>query len=362
MHNIRKESAIPLQHARPIVASVTAVTHGCQQPSRRLAMQKKSLHILTMTCAAMLLTAGNGLAGEYPHKPIRMLVGFPAGGSTDVLSRQVAQALTLPMKQQIIVDNRPGATGIMAAELTAKAEGDGYTLMMATVATHAINPALFSKVPFDPIRDFMPVSLVAQYPLLLAVNPSLQAKSVKELIDLAQAKPGSIRYSSSGNGSPGHLAAEIFRIASKTDLQHVPYKGGSPALAAVISNECHINFGTLPGMMPHAKANRLRAVAITTRGRSPALPEVPTVAESGLAGFDVSSWAGIVAPAGTPKPILTRLHREIVGVLKEPSLNAKLAAEGAPPVGNSPDEFSRFMRDELVKWASAVKQSGARID
>ena len=313
-----------------------------------------------LTCT--LLPFAGALAAEFPSKPVRMLVGFPAGGSTDVLSRQVALALAPVMKQQIIVDNRPGATGIMAADLTAKANPDGHTIMMATVATHAINPALFSKVPFDPLKDFAAVSLVAQYPLLLAVSPGLPVKSVNELIELAKTKPGSLRYSSSGNGSPGHLSAEMFRIASKTDLQHIPYKGGSPALTAVIAGECQINFGTLPGMMPHAKANRLRAIAVTTKSRSPALPEVPTVAESGLAGYDVSSWAGVVVPAGTPKSVIAALHKDITGVLKEPALNAKLSAEGAPPVGSTPDEFSRFMRGELVKWAAAVQQSGARID
>lgn len=301
-------------------------------------------------------------AAEYPDKPIRMLVGFPPGGSTDTLARQLTQALSPAMKQQIIIDNRPGATGIMAAELTARANPDGYTIMMATVATHAINPALFSKVPFDAVKDFAAVSLVAQYPLMLAVNPGLPVKSVNDLIGLAKSKPGSLRYSSSGNGSPGHLSAEMFRIASKTDIQHVPYKGGSPALTAVIAGECQINFGTLPGMMPHAKANRLRALAVTTKTRSPALPDVPTVAESGLAGYDVSSWAGVVAPAGTSKPVIAALHRNITGVLKEPALNARLSAEGAPPVGSTPEEFSRFMQGELVKWAAAVKQSGARVD
>jgi tripartite-type tricarboxylate transporter receptor subunit TctC len=317
------------------------------------------LLLTTLACSMLPLAAS---AADYPNKPIRMLVGFPPGGSTDTLARQVVQALAPAMKQQIIVDNRPGATGIMAAETTAKANPDGYTIMMATVATHAINPALFKKLPFDATKDFSAVTLVAKYPLMLAVNPGLPAKSVRELVELAKAKPGTLRYSSSGNGSPGHLSAEMFRIASKTEMLHVPYKGGSPALTAVIAGECQINFGTLPGMMPHAKANRLRALAVTTNTRSPALPDLPTVAESGLPGFDVSSWAGVVVPAGTPKPIIAELHRQIVGVLKEPGLNARLSAEGAPPVGNSPEEFGKFMREELVKWASAVKQSGARVD
>lgn len=326
-------------------------------------MMKPCKPALMILCAlAQLAGAQLASAAEFPTKPIRLLVGFSAGGSTDVLSRQVAQALAQSMKQQIIVDNRPGATGIMATELTAKATADGHTIMMATVATHAINPALFDKVPFDPIKDFAAVSLVAQYPLLLAVNPGFSAKTVQELIKTAQAKPGSLRYSSSGNGSPGHLSAEMFRQASKIEILHVPYKGGSPALVAVITGECQLNFGTLPGIMPHAKANRLRALAVTTRVRSPALPDVPTIAESGLAGFDVSSWAGVVAPAATPKPVIAKLHREIVGVLKEPTLNARLSGEGAPPVGSNPEEFSKFMREELVKWTAAVKQSGARVD
>lgn len=326
-------------------------------------MMKSCKTSLMILCALAPFAAAQGVrAADFPSKPVRMLVGFPAGGSTDVLSRQVALALAPVLKQQIIVDNRPGATGIMAADLTAKANPDGHTIMMATVATHAINPALFSKIPFDPLKDFAAVSLVAQYPLLLAVNPALPVKSVNELIELAKTKPGSLRYSSSGNGSPGHLSAEMFRSASKTDLQHVPYKGGSPALTAVLAGECQLNFGTLPGMMPHAKANRLRAIAVTTKSRSPALPDVPTVAESGVTGFDVSSWAGIVVPAGTPKPVIAALHKDITGVLKEPALNARLSAEGAPPIGSTPDEFSRFMQVELVKWAAAVKQSGARMD
>ncbi len=325
-------------------------------------MRKDCTITLFISGLTTLAAIGPAAAQTYPVKPIRMLVGFPAGGSTDILSRQLAQGLGLAVQQQVIVDNRSGATGNVASEITARANADGYTLMMATVATHAINPAIFSKVPFDPIKDFAAVSLIAQYPLLLAIHPNVAAKSVRELIDLAHAKPGLIRYSSSGNGSPGHLAAELLRAASKTDLLHVPYKGGSPAVAAVIAGECQINFGTLPGMMPHTKANRLRALAVTTAARSPALSDVPTVAESGLPGYDVSSWAGVVAPNGTPKEIVARLQREISDVLKQPAMNARLAAEGAPPIGSTPDEFARFMRSELVKWAAAVKQAGARID
>lgn len=312
---------------------------------------------------ALALAATTPLsASEYPTKSIRLMVGFPAGGSTDVLSRQVAQQLAEPLRQQIVVDNRAGATGNIASEITARANPDGYTLMMATVATHAINPSLYRKVSFDAIKDFSPVSLIASYPLLLAVNPALPAKSVRDLIDMAKAKPGDLRYSSSGSGSPGHLSAEIFKLAAGANLQHVPYKGGSPAIVAVLSGECQLNFGTLPGMMPHVKSGRLRALGVTTAKRSPALPDVPTIAESGLKGYDVSSWAGVVAPAGTPRSVINKLQREIAAVLKQPALSERLTAEGAPPIGNTPDEFAAFMKIELAKWGKAVKQAGVQLD
>lgn len=325
---------------------------------------RKPMRLLPLAAAVAALAAplSPAIAAEYPAKPIRMLVGFPPGGSTDVLARLVGQFLGQSLQQQVVIDNRAGATGNVASELTARANPDGYTLMMATVASHAINPALFSKVPYDPVKDFAPVSLVASYPLVLVINPRVPAKSVGQIVELARAKPGQLRYSSSGNGSPGHLSAELFKSAARIDMIHVPYKGGAPATTAVLSGEVEMNFGTLPAMMPHVKAGKLLAPAVTTARRSPALPEVPTVAEGGLSGFDVSSWAGVVAPAGTPRPIVDRLQRELVAVLKNPTVRERLASEGAEPVGNTPAEFGAFIKVELVKWAAAVKQAGARVD
>ncbi len=302
-------------------------------------------------------------AAAYPNKPIRLLVGFPPGGSTDVLSRQVGAKLGEALNQQIVVDNRPGATGNVASETVAKANPDGYTLMMATVASHGINPSLFKKVPYDPVKDFQPITLVATYPLVLATNPQAGAKTTRQLIDLAKAKPGQVRVSSSGNGSPGHLSAEVFKGIAGIELLHVPYKGGAPSTIALLANEAQISFQTLPGMMPHIKSGRAIALAVTTGKRSPALPDVPTVAESGgLKGFDVSSWAGFVGPARLPKDVLARLHGEIVKVLHGPDMRGRLTAEGAEPVGNMPDAFGAFIKSELAMWAKAVKQSGTQLD
>jgi tripartite-type tricarboxylate transporter receptor subunit TctC len=317
--------------------------------------------VALLACIGAIASAPT--AAQYPSKPIRLLVGFPPGGSTDVLARQVGAKLGEALGQQVVIDNRPGATGNVASETVAKANPDGYTLLMATVASHGINPALFKKVPYDPVKDFQPVTLVATYPLVLAANPAVGVKTTKQLIELAKSKPGQIRVASSGNGSPGHLSAEIFKSMSGADLLHIPYKGGAPSTIAVLSNEAQITFATLPGMMPHLKSGRALALGVTTAARSPALPEVPTIAESGgLAGFDVSSWAGIVLPAHTPKDVVTRVHREIVKALNSPDMLSRLSAEGANPVGNSPDQFAAFIKSELAMWAKAVKQAGTQID
>ncbi len=314
-----------------------------------------------MVCMAGIAPAQ--AAAPYPNKPLRMLVGFPPGGSTDVLARQVGAKLGEALGQQVVIDNRAGATGNVASETVAKANPDGYTMLMATVASHGINPSLFKRVPYDPVKDFQPVTLVATYPLVLAANPGAGAKTTRQLIDLAKGKPGQIRVSSSGNGSPGHLSAEIFKSMAGVDLLHVPYKGGAPSTIAVLANEAQIIFATLPGMMPHLKSGRAIALGVTTAARSPALPDVPTVAESGgLKGFDVSSWAGIVMPARTPNDVVQRMHGEIVKVLNSPDMRGRLSAEGANPVGNTPDQFSMFIKAELAMWAKAVKQAGTQLD
>jgi len=317
--------------------------------------------VLAAIAAAACFSPSAGAAERYPTKPIRVLVGFPPGGSTDVLTRQIGIRLSEALGQQIIVDNRPAASGILASELAAKGNPDGYTLMMATVASHGINPSLYRKIPYNVVKDFAPVTLVATYPLVLAVNPSVPVKTVKDLIGAASAKPGQFRLASSGTGSPGHLSGEIFKGLAKIEWIHVPYKGGAPANVAVLSGEAHLTFATMPAMIPHVRAGRVLGLAVTTAKRSPAAPDLPAIAES-LPGFDVSSWAGLVAPTGTPRSIVVRLQKETASVISGPELRKQLASEGAEPIGNTPEQFGDFIKAELEKWAKAVKQSGAQLD
>lgn len=316
--------------------------------------------VVAAACIAYPVVAATATP-TYPTKPIRVLVGFPAGGSTDVLTRLIGIRLTEALGQQIIVDNRPAASGILASELVAKGNPDGYTLMMATVASHGINPSLYRRIPYDAIRDFSPVTLVATYPLVLAVNPSVPVKTVKDLIEAARAKPGQFRLASSGSGSPGHLSGEIFKGLAKIDWIHVPYKGGAPANVAVLSGEAHLTFATMPAMIPHVRAGRVLALAVTTAKRSPAAPDIPAVAES-LPGFDVSSWAGLVAPAGTPRSIVARLNAETVKVISSREMAERLSTEGAVPVGGTPEHFAAFIKAEVEKWGKAVKQAGVQLD
>lgn len=318
--------------------------------------------LMILAALAVMAPAWAQAATAYPSKPIRLLVGFPPGGSTDILSRQVGVRLAESLGQQVVIDNRAGAAGNLASELVARGNPDGYTLLMATVSSHGINPGLYKKVPYDPVADFAPVTLIASYPLILAVNPAVPVKNVKELIALAKGKPGALRFGSSGNGSPGHLSGEIFKNMASIDIVHVPYKGGAPSTLAVLSGEVQITFATLPGAMPHIKSGKLNGPAVTTAKRSPALPEVPTIAESGLPGFDISSWAGLMAPAGTPKSVVLMLNAATVKALASPDMRERLAGEGAEPVGNTPEQFAAFVKAELAKWAQAIKQAGAQID
>jgi len=301
-------------------------------------------------------------AWPAPGKPIRMLVGFPPGGSTDLLARNLGNKLAEQMGTQVIIDNRAGAAGNVAAELAARANPDGYTLLMATVSSHAINPALYRKIPYDPIKDYAPVSLVASYPLILAVHPAVGVKTVKELIALARQRPGQLNFASSGNGSPGHLAGEMFKMMAGIEITHVPYKGGAPSAAAVLGNEAQLTFATLPAMIGHIKGGKLLGPAVTTSKRSAAVPDVPTIAESGVPGFAVSSWAGIVAPAGTPREVIRRLNDEIVKALNAPDLRDRLASEGAEPVGGTPEAFLAFIKSELAQWGNVVRKAKAQVD
>jgi tripartite-type tricarboxylate transporter receptor subunit TctC len=301
-------------------------------------------------------------AQGYPTRPIRLVVPFPAAGTTDILARAAAQKLTEAFGQAVVVDNRPGAGGNIGSDLVAKSAPDGYTLLMGTVGTHAINPSLYSKMPYDHIKDFVPVVLVAGVPNVLVVNPALPVNSVADLIKLAKDKPGTINFASSGSGTSIHLSGELFKTMAGVDMMHVPYKGSSPALTDLIGGQVQIMFDNLPSSLPQIKGGKLRAVAVTSMKRAPALPDVPTINESGLPGFEASSWFGILAPAGTPAPIVARINAEVNKWLQSADAREKLLGQGAEAAGGSPEQFAAYIRSETEKWAKVVKASGAKVD
>jgi tripartite-type tricarboxylate transporter receptor subunit TctC len=301
-------------------------------------------------------------AQGYPTRPIRLVVPFPAAGTTDILARAAAQKLTEAFGQAVVVDNRPGAGGNIGSDLVAKSAPDGYTLLMGTVGTHAINPSLYSKMPYDHIKDFVPVVLVAGVPNVLVVNPALPVNSVADLIKLAKDKPGTLNFASSGSGTSIHLSGELFKTMAGVDMMHVPYKGSSPALTDLIGGQVQIMFDNLPSSLPQIKGGKLRAVAVTSMKRAPALPDVPTINESGLPGFEASSWFGILAPAGTPAPIVARINAEVNKWLQSADAREKLLGQGAEAAGGSPEQFAAYIRSETEKWAKVVKASGAKVD
>jgi len=301
-------------------------------------------------------------AQGYPNRTIRLVVPFPAGGTTDILAREVAQKLTEVFGQAVVVDNRPGAAGNIGSDLVAKSAPDGYTLLMGTVGTHAINPSLYSKMPYDHVKDFAPVVLVAGVPNVLVVNPALPVNSVSDLIKLAKDKPGQINFASSGSGTSIHLSGELFKTMASVDMTHVPYKGSSPALTDLIGGQVQIMFDNLPSALPQIKGGRLRAIAVTSLKRAPVLPDIPTINESGLPGFEASSWFGVLAPAGTPAPIVARINTEVNKWLQSADAREKLLGQGAEAAGGSPEQFASHIRAESEKWAKVVKASGAKVD
>jgi len=312
---------------------------------------------LLLACLAPLASAQ-----AYPNHAIRLVVPFPAGGTTDILARAVAQKLTESLGQSVVVDNRPGAGGNIGADVVAKSQPDGYTLLMGTVGTHAINPSVYAKMPYDHIKDFVPVVLVAGVPNVLVVNPSLPVNSVADLIKLAKAKPGTINFASSGNGTSIHLSGELFKTMAGVDMTHVPYKGSAPALTDLIAGQVQVMFDNLPSSLPQIKAGKLHAIAVTSLQRAPALPDVPTMSESGLPGFEASSWFGVLGPAGTPPAVVAKLNGEVNKWLQTPQAREQLLAQGAQAAGGSPEQFAAFIRAETDKWAKVVKASGAKID
>ncbi|MFO1412986.1 MAG: tripartite tricarboxylate transporter substrate binding protein [Burkholderiales bacterium] len=299
----------------------------------------------------------------YPVKPIRIVVPFPAGGTTDILARAVAAKLTETTGQAAVVDNRPGAGGNIGAELVAKSAPDGYTFLMGTVGTHAINPSLYAKLPYDHVKDFAPVILVAGVPNVLVVNPSLPVNSVQELIAYIKANPGKVNFASSGSGTSIHLSGELFKTMTGLQITHVPYKGSAPALQDLVGGQVQIMFDNLPSSLALIKGGKLKALAVTSAERSTALPDVPTVAEAGLPGFEASSWFGLLAPAGTPKEAIAKVNGEVAKWLATPEAKEKLASQGAIAAsGLTPEDFQKHIAAETTKWAKVVKESGAKVD
>jgi len=319
--------------------------------------------VMTLAVGALaVLLAGGAVAAEnYPVRQVRFVVGFSPGGGTDVVTRLIADHLTGALKQQVIVDNRPGAASNIGAELVAIAPADGYTIFMGTIST-ATNRTLYRKLKYDALKDFAPVTQVLSTPFVMAVHPSLPVHSVKAFIAFAKARPGELNYGSAGSGSGAHLFAEMFRDMTGLNYVHVPYKGAGPMTTALLSGETMFKFDNIVTTLPMARSGKLRALAVTTTTRSSAAPEIPTIAESGVPGYDANAWFGVFAPAGTPPAVIERLHAEIVKILKETKVRQTLLGVGGEPVGSSPKEFGDFFRSEVEKWGKVIRAAKLQID
>lgn len=315
-----------------------------------------------LVCALVPLHAGAQATQGYPNKPIKLVVPFPPGGPLDVIGRLIAQKLTEAWGQSVVVDNRPGAGGNIGADLVAKSPPDGYAVVMGALSTHAVNPHLFPKMPYDAVRDFAPITLVAITPNVLVINPSLPVNSVKELIAYAKANPGKLAFGSGSNGSAGHLAGELLKVDTGVDMIHVPFKGGAPATQALLAGDTQLMFDNLANAMPQVKSGRLKALAVTTAQRSRLVPDLPTMAEAGVPGFDISTWFGLLAPAGTPREIIAKWNAEVTRILNSPEMRERLTAQGAEPAPDTPEQFGAFIQQELAKYGRIVKASGAKVD
>jgi len=322
---------------------------------------------LIRVCVALaatlsMLPVATAWGDTFPSRPAKIVVPFPPGGPLDAIGRAIAQKLTETWGQSVIVENKPGAGGNIGADYVAKSPPDGYTVVMGALSTHAVNPSLYPKMPYDALRDFAPITLVAVTPNVLVVNPSLPVKSVKELAAYAKANPGKLSFGSGSNGSAGHLAGELFKVETGTDIVHVPYKGGAPAMQALLAGDTQLMFDNLANSMPQVKAGKLKALAVTTERRSSLVPDLPTMTEAGLAGFDISTWFGLLAPAGTPREIIMKWNEDVVRILKSPDMKERLAAQGAEAAPDTPAEFAAFIARELERYKKIVRISGAQVD
>jgi len=317
--------------------------------------------IMIAAAAASVAGSASVKAQAFPSRPIRIVVPYAPGGGADTVARLLAPKLQDALGQTVMIDNKPGAGGVIGDDTVAKAPPDGHTLLLGAFA-HAVNPSLLPRMPFRTPDDFAPISLLVVVPDLLVVTPSLPAQSVAELIALAKAQPGKLSYGSSGNGTAQHLAAELFKARTGADIQHVPYKGGGPALVDVAAGHVQMLLGNMSSALPQAQAGRVRAMAVTSPKRSPAAPDVPTIAESGVPGYDMYEWNALLAPAGTPAAVIQRLQQEAAKALRMPDVMARLATLGAEPVGGTPAELAAFLRTELAKWADIVKSAGIKVE
>ena len=312
-----------------------------------------------MLLSLTLLTGASAASAQtFPSRPMRIVVPFPPGGGTDIGTRILAQKLQEAWGQPVVVENKPGAAGIVGTDLTAKSTPDGHTIMMGNIGTHAINVSLYKQLSYDPVKDFAPVSMVADLPLLLLVHPSVPAKSVQELIALAKSQPGKLNFSSSGAGGSMHVAAELFKSMAGVDMVHIPYKGGAPAVADLISGQVPLSFATVLETIQFVKAGKVRALAVTNDRRSVALPDLPTISEAGLPGYQSISWLALFAPAGTPKDIVNKISAEAVRILKLPDVRERLLAQGAEPIGSTPEQLAATLAKDIAKYARVIRESG----
>jgi tripartite-type tricarboxylate transporter receptor subunit TctC len=325
---------------------------------RSIALWAASVALLTLTAQ----TSAPVYAAEYPVRPIRFVLGFAPGGASDTTARILGARLTEGLGQPVVIDNRPGAGGNIAAEIVSRSAPDGYTMFLGNNGVLAVNVSLYAKLPFDPLKDFAPVAMVASQPNVLVVHPSVPARSVQDLIGLLKAKPGAFNYASAGTGTTGHLAAEFFKRLAGVDMLLVPFKGGGPAVLCVITGECQFIFATALSIQPHIRSGKVRALAVTTAERSVNFPDLPTVAEAGVPGFEAIAWHGLVVPAGTPQPVIQRLNAELNRVLKIPDVRERLATLGAEVIGGEPRQLTEMIRVEIPRWAKVIEEAGIRID
>ena len=326
-------------------------------------MTPRSFCASVLAASAALLPAASTAQSDYPNRPIKLVVGFAPGGSTDIVGRVVAQRLSERLGQSVVVENKAGAGGTIGADATAKSAPDGYTLTLGTTSTHAIAAGAYSKLPYDPVKDFTQISLVAITPYLLVVNPQVPVKSLPEFVSYAKSQSGKMNYASAGSGTATHLAMEMLKDAAKLDIVHVPYKGNAPADIAILAGEVQTVFGSMPALLQNAKAGKVRPIAVGTATRSPALPDVPTVAEQGYPGFEAALWLGIMGPANMPKAVVDKLHRELVAIVATPEFKAAMDANGAEPVSSkSPEEFRDMLRGQVDKYVTITKAVGIKLD